>query len=94
MSYARINIFEVISEEVADKLTAEFKAHAPGEFPGATQLLSIRTGPTTGISLNVYPTAEAMEDASAARASRVEKFQPYLKSMDVHEGEISLNHHN
>lgn len=57
MSFARINAFEAISVAAADELTAEYAANAPGEFPGASQMIAIRTGPTTGLGVTIYATA-------------------------------------
>ena len=47
MSYVRMNYFEYISEEAGDELEAHYIKNAPKNFPDATALVFLRTGPTT-----------------------------------------------
>ena len=45
MSYVRINYFEYVSEQAADELEAHHVQNAPENFPDATALVFLRTGP-------------------------------------------------
>ena len=47
MTYVRMNYFEYISEEAGDELEAHYIKNAPKNFPDATALVFLRTGPTT-----------------------------------------------
>jgi len=55
MSYVRMNYLEYVSEEAADELEAQYVQNAPINFPDATALVFLRTGPTTASLTSVYP---------------------------------------
>ena len=67
MSYVRMNYFEYISEQAADELEAHYVQNAPDNFPDATALVFLRTGPKTASLTSVYPDKATFEKAAAQR---------------------------
>ena len=55
MSYVRMNYFEYVSEQAADELETHYVRNAPDNFPDATALVFLRTGPKTASLTSVYP---------------------------------------
>ena len=49
MSYVRMNYLEYVSDEAADELEAQYVQNAPINFPDATALVFLRTGPNNSI---------------------------------------------
>ena len=67
MSYVRMNYFEYISEQAADELEAHYVQNAPDNFPDATALVFLRTGPKTASLTSVYPDKATFEKAADQR---------------------------
>ncbi|MBR03381.1 MAG: hypothetical protein CL394_08665 [Acidiferrobacteraceae bacterium] len=92
MSYARINTVEYNSEADADAAAADYAEKAPGEFTEAQVLLSVRTGPTTGMAVSVYPDKAAFERSAPVREARLARMKDRVKSVQMQEGEVTLAH--
>ena len=90
MSYVRMNYFEYISEEAGDELEAHYIKNAPKNFPDATALVFLRTGPTTASLTSVYPNKNAFEKASAQRKKGIAGVADKIKNVRLEEGEASL----
>jgi hypothetical protein len=75
VSYARINTVEYNSEADADAAAADYAEKAPGEFTEAQVLLSVRTGPTTGMAVSLYPDKAAFERSAPVREARLARMQ-------------------
>ena len=73
MSYVRMNYLEYVSEEAADELEAQYVQNAPINFPDATALVFLRTGPTTASLTSVILIRPLLKNLllSARKASLV-----------------------
>ena len=90
MSYVRMNYFEYISEEAADELEAHYIKNAPKNFPDATTLVFLRTGPTTASLTSIYPNKDTFEKAAAQRKKGIAGVADKIKNVRLEEGEASL----
>ena len=90
MSYVRMNYFEYISKEAGDELEAHYIKNAPKNFPDATALVFLRTGPTTASLTSIYPNKDAFEKAAAQRKKGIAGVADKIKNVRLEEGEASL----
>ena len=90
MSYVRMNYFEYISEEAGDELEAHYIKNAPKNFPDATALVFLRTGPTTASLTSIYPDKDIFEKAAAQRKKGIASVADKIKNVRFEEGEASL----
>ena len=90
MSYVRMNYFEYISEEAGDELEAHYIKSAPKNFPDATALVFLRTGPTTASLTSIYPDKDTFEKAAAQRKKGIASVADKIKNVRLEEGEASL----
>ena len=90
MSYVRMNYFEYISKEAGDELEAHYIKNAPKNFPDATALVFLRTGPTTASLTSIYPNKDAFEKAAAQRKKGIAGVADKIKNVRSEEGEASL----
>jgi hypothetical protein len=72
---------EQIYTEVRDQL-----------FPNLLQVINIKTGPTSGISIALYPSFEEAEKNLTGRQKMLDLMEPYVKDSFYHEGEVTQNH--
>ena len=88
MSVTRINMIEFETEEIANERQQSYQKDARKLFPEADLLISIRTSPTSAMTISVYPDEEKAERALEIRAKRL------VSEKDISgwhmEGEISL----
>ena len=90
MSYVRMNYFEYISKDAGDELEAHYIKNAPKNFPDATALVFLRTGPTTASLTSIYPNKDAFEKAAAQRKKGIADVADKIKNVRLEEGEASL----
>jgi len=90
MSYVRMNYFEYISKDAGDELEAHYIKNAPKNFPDATALVFLRTGPTTASLTSIYPNKDALEKAAAQRKKGIAGVADKIKNVRLEEGEASL----
>ena len=90
MSYVRMNYFEYISKDAGDELEAHYIKNAPKNFPDATALVFLRTGPTTASLTSIYPNKNAFEKAAAQRKKGIAGVADKIKNVRSEEGEASL----
>ena len=90
MSYVRMNYFEYISKDAGDELEAHYIKNAPKNFPDATALVFLRTGPTTASLTSIYPNKAAFEKAAAQRKKGIAGVADKIKNVRSEEGEASL----
>ncbi len=90
MSYVRMNYFEYISEEAADELEAHYVQNAPDNFPDATALVFLRTGPKTASLTSVYPDKATFEKAAAQRKKGIAGVADKIKDVRLEEGQAAL----
>ena len=90
MSYVRMNYFEYISKDAGDELEAHYIKTAPKNFPDATALVFLRTGPTTASLTSIYPNKDAFEKAASQRKKGIAGVADKIKNVRLEEGEASL----
>ena len=90
MSYVRMNYFKYISKDAGDELEAHYIKNAPKNFPDATALVFLRTGPTTASLTSIYPNKDAFEKAAAQRKKGIAGVADKIKNVRLEEGEASL----
>ena len=78
MSTARINMLEFDSEEDLNQRAETYQREAPKLFPNAEILLTIKTGPTSAMSVSIYPDEKSAEGSLIRRNKhfKAAKVQP------------------
>ena len=68
-----------------------YSRHMDEFFPNLEQVINIKTGPTSAISVALYPSFEEAETNLEGRAKMVELMEPLIREQFYHEGEITRN---
>ena len=78
MSVARINMLEFETEDDLNKRAELYEKDAPKLFPTAEILLTIKSGPTTAMSVSIYPDKQSAEESLIRRDKhfKTAKIQP------------------
>ncbi len=90
MSYVRMNYLEYVSEQAADELEAQYVQNAPINFPDATALVFLRTGPKTASLTSVYPDQATFEKSAAQRKKSLTGVADKIKDVRSEEGQAAL----
>ena len=61
MSVSNVNMFEFDDAEKANEWISWFNRDGPSGFAQAEVLLFVRTGPTSGLTISVYPDDDARQ---------------------------------
>ena len=91
MSIARITIMELVDENSMDKIEALYESVREEYYPNLEQVINVRTGPKSAISIALYPSFESAETNLEGRNKLLKMMEPHLKDTFYHEGEVSLN---
>lgn len=91
MSIARVTMHEYINEEDIAKTEAWYDSVRAELFPTAEQVINIKTGPTSLISIAIYPSFEDAASNLEGREKMMEQLSPMLKDGFFHEGEITYH---
>ena len=91
MSIARVTMHELIEEGMHDKIEALYSTIVDEYFPNLEQVINIKTGPTSAISIALYPSFEEAENNLDGRAKMMELIGPFVKDSFYHEGEVTRN---
>ena len=91
MSIARVTMHELIEEGMHDKIEALYNTIVDEYFPNLEQVINIKTGPTSAISIALYPSFEEAENNLDGRAKMMELIGPFVKDSFYHEGEVTRN---
>ena len=91
MSIARVTMHELIEEGMHDKIEALYSTIVDEYFPNLEQVINIKTGPTSAISIALYPSFEEAEKNLDGRAKMMELIGPFVKDSFYHEGEVTRN---
>ena len=94
MTVARISMAEFNSEESANIFEERYQKVAPPALPEANSLTMIRTGPTSVMSVALYPDLETANNTLEARKDMLEEFLHTVKDLWHMEGAVSLHHMN
>ena len=78
MSIARINMLEFDTEDDLEQRARVYMNEGPELFPNAEILLTIKTGPTSAMSVSVYPNELMAKEALIKREKhfKTAKIQP------------------
>ncbi|MBQ66239.1 MAG: hypothetical protein CMH07_04850, partial [Marinovum sp.] len=71
MSIARVTMHELNEEGMHDKIEALYASIVDEYFPNLEQVINIKTGPTSAISIALYPSFEEAENNLDGRAKMV-----------------------
>ena len=91
MSIARVTMHEFNKEGMHDTIEALYGTIVDEYFPNLEQVINIKTGPTSAISIALYPSFEEAEKNLDGRAKMMELMEPFVKDSFYHEGEITRN---
>ena len=91
MSIARVTMHELNEEGMHDKIEALYGTIVDEYFPQLEQVINIKTGPTSSISIAIYPSFEEAEKNLEGRAKMIELLAPFTKDSFYHEGEVARN---
>ena len=61
MSIARITMMELVDENSMDKIEALYESAREDYYPNLEQVINVRTGPKSAISIALYPLFESAE---------------------------------
>ena len=91
MSIARVTMHEFHEENMHEKMDALYDTIRKEYFPNLEQVINIKTGPTSGISIALYPSFEEAATNLEGRAKMMELLSPFVKDSFYHEGEVTMN---
>ena len=92
MTIARVTMHEFFDEDGIEKVEQIYTEVRDQLFPNLLQVINIKTGPTSGISIAIYPSFEEAEKNPTGRTKMLELMEPYVKGSFYHEGEVTHNH--
>ena len=92
MAIARVTMMEFFDESGMDEVEKIYADVRDDLFPNLLQVINIQTGPTSGISIALYPSFEEAEKNLTGRQKMLELMEPYVKDSFFHEGEVTHNH--
>ena len=88
MTIARVTMHEFFDEDGIEKVEKIYTEVRDQLFPNLLQVINIQTGPTSGISIALYPSFEEAEKNLTGRQKMLE----LVKDSFYHEGEVTHNH--
>ena len=91
MSIARVTMVEFNDEDSYSAVETLYSAHRDDWFPNLEQVIDIKTGPTSGISIALYPSFEEAASNLEGREKMIKMIDPYIKDTFYHEGEVIRN---
>ena len=92
MSTARINMLEFDSEEDLNQRAGTYQKDAPTLFPNAEILLTIKTGPTTAMSVSIYPDKQSAEESLIRRDKHFKTAEIQPREAWYLEGKVVQRH--
>ena len=92
MSVARINMLEFETEDDLNKRAELYEKDAPKLFPTAEILLTIKTGPTTAMSVSIYPDKQSAEESLIRRDKHFKTAEIQPREAWYLEGKVLQRH--
>lgn len=92
MSVSNVNMFEFHNEEKANEWISWYNRDGPSGFSEAEVLLFVRTGPTSGLTISVYPDDNARQAGSGVRQKFQAQQADYVREITVFEGDVEMKH--
>ena len=71
MSIARVTMHEFNEENMHQEVEALYETIVDEYFPNLEQVINIKTGPTSGISIALYPSFESAETNLEGRSKMI-----------------------
>ena len=90
--YSNVDMFEFHDEEKANEWIRWYNREGPIGFSEAEVLLFVRTGPTSGLILSVYPDDNARQAGSEVRQKFQAQQGDYVREITVFEGDVEMKH--
>ena len=87
-----MNIFELHDENKANEWISGYNIQGPIGFSTGDIWLFVRTGPSSGISVSVYPSDKAVKAGSEVRNEFQKQQSQYLSNMFSLEGDVEVKH--
>ena len=81
MSIARVTMHEYVGEDMHEKVDALYQTVRKEYFPTIEQTINIKTGPTSGISISLYPSFEDAALNLEGREKMMELLSPFETSV-------------
>ena len=91
MSIARFTMMDLVDANSMDKIEALYESIRAEYYPNLEQVIEVRSGPKSAISIALYPSFERAETNLEGRNKLLKMMEPHLKDTFYHEGEVSLN---
>lgn len=91
MSIARVTMHEYVEENFYQGVDALYQTVRKKYFPSIEQTINIKKGPTSGISISLYPSFEDAASNLEYRTKMMEFLLPFIKESFYHEGEVTMN---
>ena len=91
MSIARVTMHEFNKENMHEEVEAMYATIVDEYFPNLEQVINVKTGPTSAISIALYPSFESAETNLEGQSKMKELLGPYIKDSFYHEGEVTTN---
>ena len=91
MKIARITLAEMRSEQDNDAVIAAQKEAIDNVFTKSELAISIKTGPTSGIALTIYPSKEDADGNLLQREEFLKKNAHHMTDSFVYEGEAFIH---
>ena len=91
MSIPRITKMELVDDDSNDTDEELYEGIREEYFPNLKQIIHVRTGPTSAISIALDPSFESAVTNLEGRTKMLELLEPHLKDVFHHEGEVSKN---
>ena len=92
MSIARINMLEFETEDDLNKRAKLYEKDAPKLFPNAQILLTIKTGPTSAMSVSIYPDEKSAEESLIRRDKHFKAAEVQPREAWYLEGQVVQRH--
>jgi len=81
VSVGRVSVVEFTSEAGHDQFSKDYAEQYHVNFPNAEASIAIRTGPTSGLGVTIYPDEKSVEESLASRTKFMEDHE-HLINMD------------
>ena len=89
MSIGRISMMEYESEEALEKSEIVYEEIRDAAFPTLELVVNIRTGPTSLMSVAIYPDYDSAASNLPAREKFQQQVESTLKDSFYHEGDVT-----
>ena len=89
MSIGRISMMEFESEKALEKSEVVYEEIRDEAFPTLELVINIRTGPTSLMSVALYPDYDSAASNLPAREKFQQQVEPTLKDSFFHEGDVT-----